>query len=75
MAGLAQSNKKNNVDSLMDFTRAIELDPDYAWAMAQRGITYRDMERYEEALSDLARAIELDPDYAWRSLIEVLPIV
>jgi tetratricopeptide (TPR) repeat protein len=32
----------------------------HAVVLAYRGITYRDMERYEEALVDLSRAIELD---------------
>ncbi len=40
-------------EALSDFAHAIELDPDLAWVMAQRGITYRVMERYEDALKDL----------------------
>ncbi len=44
-----------------DFTRAIELDPAYGWAIAHRGETYRLMERHDEALADLSRAIEIDP--------------
>ena len=52
-------------EALTDFTRAIELDPDYKLAIANRGLTYRLMERYDEALTDFTRAIELDPDYKW----------
>ncbi|WP_223280102.1 tetratricopeptide repeat protein [Nostoc sp. PA-18-2419] len=52
-------------EALEDFDRAIELDPEYAWAIACRGKTYRLMERYPEALEDFDRAIELDPKYAW----------
>ena len=52
-------------EALADLDRAIELDPGHAWAIANRGYTYRRMERYEEALADLSRAIELDPGHAW----------
>ncbi|MEH2069317.1 MAG: tetratricopeptide repeat protein [Nostoc sp.] len=51
--------------ALEDFDRAIELDPEYDWAIASRGITYRSMERYTEALEDFDRAIELDPKSDW----------
>ena len=49
-------------EALADFNRAIDLDPSYAWALANRGETYRRMERYEEALADLTRAIDLNPE-------------
>jgi len=54
-------------DALADLNRAIELNPEYAWAIAHRGRTYQAMKRYDDALADLNRAIELDPsddDYA-----------
>ncbi|MBD1995250.1 tetratricopeptide repeat protein [Leptolyngbya sp. FACHB-541] len=53
-------------EALIDFDRAIELDPAYAWAIASRGETYQDMERYEEALKDFDKAIELDPKSSWK---------
>ena len=52
-------------DALADFTNAIALNPKYAWAIAHRGVTYREMERYDEALADLTNAIALNPKYAW----------
>jgi tetratricopeptide (TPR) repeat protein len=51
--------------ALADFNRAIEVDPEDAWAIGSRGQTYRLMGRYDEALADLNRAIELDPDQDW----------
>jgi len=51
--------------ALADFTRAIELDPNYAGAIARRGETCRLMEQYDQALADFTRAIELDPNDAW----------
>jgi tetratricopeptide (TPR) repeat protein len=51
-------------EALADHTRATELDPSYALAIARRGQTYRLMERYDEALADLNHAIELNPSDA-----------
>ncbi|NJN86577.1 MAG: tetratricopeptide repeat protein [Leptolyngbyaceae cyanobacterium SL_7_1] len=56
---------KRYEEALQDFNRAIELDPEYAWAIAHRGVTYRVIKRYDEALRDLNCAIELDPKYDW----------
>ncbi|NET62454.1 MAG: hypothetical protein F6K47_42055 [Symploca sp. SIO2E6] len=44
----------------------IELNPKYDWAIANRGLTYRLMERYEDALQDFDCAIELNPKSDWR---------
>ncbi|MFI6174617.1 tetratricopeptide repeat protein [Nonomuraea sp. NPDC051191] len=52
-------------EALVDFDRALELEPDYVWAVVSRGQTYESMGRYEEALADFDRALELKPDYAW----------
>ena len=60
-------------EALADFSCAIEIDPGYAWAIDQRGETYRLMERYEEALTDFSRAIEIDPADAWPSAAAARP--
>ena len=46
------------------FSRAIELNPQYAAAFYNRGTTYRDLKDYPAALADYARAIELNPQDA-----------
>ncbi|MGB2853503.1 MAG: tetratricopeptide repeat protein, partial [Dehalococcoidia bacterium] len=51
-------------EALADLNRAIEIRPDYAQALNNRGITYGKLERYDEALADYSRALELRPDYA-----------
>ncbi len=56
---------KRYEEALQDFNRAIELDSNYAWAIARRGEAYRLMKRYEEALLDFTHAIELDPGSDW----------
>ncbi|MGK7907510.1 MAG: tetratricopeptide repeat protein, partial [Synechococcus sp.] len=52
-------------EALADYNRAIELNPDDAWAIGSRGQAYRAMERYDEALEDFTRALELDPSLDW----------
>ena len=51
--------------ALTDFNQAIELNPQYHWAIASRGETYRLMGRYEQALADFNQAIELNPQSDW----------
>jgi tetratricopeptide (TPR) repeat protein len=45
--------------------RAIALDEKSAWAIAQRGETYRLMGRYDEALADFDRVIALEKEADW----------
>jgi tetratricopeptide (TPR) repeat protein len=51
----------------------MELDPDDAWTLVDRGLTYPMMDREDDALADFSRAIELDPlgamAYACRGLV------
>ncbi|MBE2202474.1 MAG: tetratricopeptide repeat protein, partial [Anaerolinea sp.] len=49
--------------ALADLDRAIELDEKEAWAIANRGETYRLMGNYEAALADFDRAINLYGKY------------
>ncbi|NES21088.1 MAG: tetratricopeptide repeat protein [Symploca sp. SIO3E6] len=52
-------------EALQQFNRAIELEPTYFEAIANRADTYRWMESYEEALQDLKLAIEINPRDDW----------
>jgi tetratricopeptide (TPR) repeat protein len=54
-------------EALSDFNRAIELNPDYTWAIAHRGATYHFLGKgyYNKGLADFNRAIDLKPNYAW----------
>ncbi len=51
--------------ALVNFNCAIDLNPHYAWAIAHRGETYRQMKRYEKALADFSRSLTLKPGHAW----------
>ena len=52
-------------EALEAYDRALELQPDYAWAWARKGRTLRLLERYDEALACFEQAITLSPSYGW----------
>ena len=43
------------------YTKAIEIDPGFAVAYLNRGITYRKKGDYDQAILDSSKAIEIDP--------------
>jgi len=47
--------------AIADFTKAVELDPEYAYAWANRGITYAHQKNVAAANDDLNKAEEIDP--------------
>jgi tetratricopeptide (TPR) repeat protein len=48
-----------------DFSRAIELDPDYAEAYFSRGVLYwRELRNAYRAIRDMTRVLELSPQWA-----------
>jgi len=49
--------------AIADYSRAIDLNPDYAAAFNNRAYTYMTMQDYAMALPDLDRAIDLRPNY------------
>ena len=51
-------------EALADFTRAISMDPAYAWAFSNRGRVLWALDRHDDAIADFTRAIELNPRYA-----------
>ncbi len=82
---IAYSNSLNNAylhddRAIEDFSKSIELNPEYSEAYKNSGIAYgkkgvtnKSMFYLNKALTDLSRAIELDPksksNYSIRSLI------
>ena len=53
----------NYDQALAAYSRAIELQPDFAEAYNNRAYTYMKLEKYELALPDLDQAIRLRPNY------------
>jgi tetratricopeptide (TPR) repeat protein len=61
--GMAHARTGGNFEkALADFSKAIEIDPNYAEAFHERGIAYREMKDYNSAIADHTKAIELDPN-------------
>lgn len=51
-------------ESVEEFTRAIEIDPEFALGYVSRGAALMKMDRIEESIEDFDHAVELDPDYS-----------
>ena len=62
--GIAYFNKGDFDRAIVDFSEAIELNPDDAVAYNNRGGIYYLKEEYESAIADFSKAIELNPGYA-----------
>jgi tetratricopeptide (TPR) repeat protein len=48
-----------------DLTQAIKLNPQDAFAYANRGVAYRQKDDCDRAIQDYSKAIQLVPNYAW----------
>jgi|GEM_PF-3805091 len=62
--GDARAAKGDLDGAIADYTKAIELKPDYAEAYNNRGIAWVDKGEYDKAIEDFSRAVELKPDLA-----------
>ncbi|MDD5585107.1 MAG: tetratricopeptide repeat protein [Candidatus Omnitrophica bacterium] len=67
------NRRKGNLDqAILDYTKAIELAPNYTPGYFFRGFTYADMGQYDQAIADCTKLIELDPKddnpYAMRAI-------
>ncbi|HRF93793.1 MAG TPA: serine/threonine-protein kinase, partial [Aggregatilineales bacterium] len=63
--GYSLTALKRYDEAITAYDQAIALKPDYAWAWARKGRTYRLLERYEEAIACYDRAIAILPRYAF----------
>jgi serine/threonine protein kinase/regulator of sirC expression with transglutaminase-like and TPR domain len=59
--GLTYHNLQQYEAALVEYNRAIDLDPTIALVYNNRGATHRALKEYRAALADYSRAIELDP--------------
>jgi len=50
--------------AILDFNKALEIDPEHAMAYNNRGYAYNAKGLYDLAISDLNKALEINPRYA-----------
>ena len=62
--GYAYSKANKYQNAVNAYTRAIELNPKYAWAYSNRGFAYANLGNLNQAIADFTRAIELNPNFA-----------
>lgn len=59
--GLTFASMKDYDNAIVEFTKAIEVDPKYAAAYANRGVAYMQQKKLNKAMDDLTRAESLNP--------------
>ena len=63
--GLDKRKKGDNQGAIEDYTKAIELNPDYATAYYNRGIAHSDLKEYQQAIADYTESIRLKNPELW----------
>ena len=61
--GYAYYDKKQYDEAIKDYTEAIRLDPNYAWAYNNRGNVYYSKKDYDRAIADYDEALRVDPSF------------
>ncbi len=56
-------SRKNFTGAIVDYTKAIEMKPDYASAYSGRGLSYYNIAEYNKSLEDLNTAITMNINY------------
>ena len=62
--GVEAEQRGQYSDAIENFTKAVQLKPDYAEVYYDRGLAYHIKGEYDQAIQDFTKVIELKPDYA-----------
>jgi len=62
--GESKYHLKDYYGSIADYTKAIELNPEYAVAYFNRGVSKTDLKDYYGSIADYTKAININPEYA-----------
>src|SRR5262249_18875908 len=62
--GAAYKDKGDYDRAMVDFGKAIEIDPKFSYTYMNRGVAYKLKGDLDRAIADYTRAIELNPTYA-----------
>ena len=52
------------IESIIDYSKAIELDPKNSYLYFGRGMSYEHLDQNEEALKNLKMSLVIDPDFS-----------
>jgi len=63
-SGLEKANQNDHYGAIADYTKAIELDPNYVIAYINRGVMKAALKDYYGSIADFTKAIEIDPNFA-----------
>ena len=63
--GITYGEKGQLDQAILDFTKALEINPGLAEAYNSRGYAYQNKAQYDQAISDLNKALELNPNLAY----------
>jgi len=64
LLAIVQSRQGKKDTALASYRRALALRPDSAEVLSNRGVTLKELKRFEEALASFDRALKVRPDYA-----------
>lgn len=59
--GITFSENKEHDEAILEYTRAVEINPNFGEAYDNRGNTYTEKGELDSAISDYTKAIEIDP--------------
>ena len=62
-SGKAKNELKDYMGAIQDYSKAIEINPNYAFAYNNRGNAKHRLQDYREAIQDYTKAIELNPNF------------
>ena len=63
-SGDQKDEAKDYSGAIADYTKAIEINPNYAKAYNNRGISKKNLKDYYGAIADYTKAIEINPNFA-----------
>lgn len=59
--GIDESKKENHQKAAKKYEKAVEIDPEFAFAWDNLGLCYRKLEKYDEAIEAYKKSLAIDP--------------